>query len=364
MSPISSWIRAAREINLSKPPVLFVVFGQQTELYSLVIEQRIGGCSWFLEENHLPWQLSTSRRKKTTRQYRGSMEEEPSATCRYFCHMCSLIVRPEMGIEEVKCPHCHSGFVEEMVGGDDDDGRRSGNAAAGGRGAASEENADDEATPAPPPWAPMLIDLLGVSSRRHGLDDGSSDLAAFARRQYRNIAFLQLLSALQDDDEAGGKRPGQLGPRAARSGYPPRTANGAAATGTPPARKEAVAALPTVRVHDAAGATCPVCLDEFEAGGEAREMPCKHRFHDGCILPWLEAHSSCPVCRYQLPTDDEPTAGNVVVAAEGGDELIGNARGGGGDGDGDGGSSGRRRWLSWPFGGLFSHRSSRRSSSS
>ncbi|XP_052146940.1 E3 ubiquitin-protein ligase SIRP1-like [Oryza glaberrima] len=320
------------------------------------------------------------------------MEEEPSATCRYFCHMCSLIVRPEMGIEEVKCPHCHSGFVEEMVGGDDDDGRRSGNAAAGGRGAASEENADDEATPAPPPWAPMLIDLLGVSSRRHGLDDGSSDLAAFARRQYRNIAFLQLLSALQDDDEAGGDTPGDSG-RERLVLVTPADGNGAAATsgftlgdlflgpgldllldyladtdpnrqGTPPARKEAVAALPTVRAHDAAGATCPVCLDEFEAGGEAREMPCKHRFHDGCILPWLEAHSSCPVCRYQLPTDDEPTAGNVVVAAEGGDELIGNARGGGGDGDGDGGSSGRRRWLSWPFGGLFSHRSSGSSSSS
>ncbi|KAF0909748.1 hypothetical protein E2562_000077 [Oryza meyeriana var. granulata] len=319
------------------------------------------------------------------------MEEEPSATCRYFCHMCSLIVRPEMGIEEVKCPHCHSGFVEEMAG-TEDDGRRSGNAV-GGRRHAGEENADDDATPAPPPWAPMLIDLLGVSSRRHGLDDGSGDLAAFARRQYRDIALLQLLNALQDGDEAGGgdtpdsgrERVVLVSPGDARAML--ADGNGAAAAvasgftlgdlflgpgldllldyladtdpnrqGTPPAKKEAVAALPTVRVHDAA-ATCPVCLDEFEAGGEAREMPCKHRFHDVCILPWLEAHSSCPVCRYQLPTD-EPTAGNVITA-EGG----GGGGGGDGDGDGDGGSSGRRRWLSWPFGGLFSHRSSGSSSS-
>ncbi|XP_006650016.1 E3 ubiquitin-protein ligase SIRP1-like [Oryza brachyantha] len=322
------------------------------------------------------------------------MEEEPSGTCRYFCYRCSLIVRPEVGIEEVQCPHCHSGFVEEMAGAEDD-GRRSGNAV-GGRRAAGEENADDDATRALPPWAPMLIDLLGVSSRRHGLDDdGSGDLAAFARRQYRNIALLQLLSALQDDDEAGGgDTPTNSGREQvvlvssadARAMLTDGNGAGVAAAsgftlgdlflgpgldllldyladadpnrqGTPPAKKEAVAALPTVRVHDAA-ATCPVCLDEFEAGGEAREMPCKHRFHDGCILPWLEAHSSCPVCRYQLPTD-EPTAGNAIAAEGGGGELIGNARGGG-----DGESSGRRRWLSWPFGGLFSHRSSGSSSSS
>uniref|UniRef100_A0A0D9VTI3 RING-type E3 ubiquitin transferase n=1 Tax=Leersia perrieri TaxID=77586 RepID=A0A0D9VTI3_9ORYZ len=261
------------------------------------------------------------------------MEEEPSATCRYFCHMCSLIVRPEMGIDEVKCPHCHSGFVEEMAG-------------------AGEANADADATRAPPLWAPMLIDLLGVSSRRHGLDDGGSDLAAFARRQYRNIALLQLLTALQDGD--GGDTPDYRGGERV-------------VLGTPPAKKEAVAALPTVRIQENGGgaaATCPVCLDEFEAGGEAREMPCKHRFHDGCILPWLEAHSSCPVCRFQLPTEESTTTGggNVVTAEGGGGggsgEIIGNARGGGG------GSSGRRRWLSWPFGGLFSNRSSGSSSSS
>ena len=44
------------------------------------------------------------------------MEEESGAASRYYCHMCSLIIRPELGIEEVKCPHCHTGFVEEMAG--------------------------------------------------------------------------------------------------------------------------------------------------------------------------------------------------------------------------------------------------------
>nr|CAB3492741.1 unnamed protein product [Digitaria exilis] len=73
-------------------------------------------------------------------------------------------------------------------------------------------------------------------------------------------------------------------------------------SGTPPAKKEAVAALPTVTIKEALG--CSVCLEDFEMGTEAKQMPCHHKFHSHCILPWLELHSSCPVCRFQLPTEE------------------------------------------------------------
>lgn len=73
-------------------------------------------------------------------------------------------------------------------------------------------------------------------------------------------------------------------------------------SGTPPAKKEAVAALPTVNIKEALG--CSVCLEDFEMGAEAKEMPCQHKFHSDCILPWLELHSSCPICRFQLPTEE------------------------------------------------------------
>lgn len=73
--------------------------------------------------------------------------------------------------------------------------------------------------------------------------------------------------------------------------------------GTPPAQKEAVEALPNVLIEENS-VQCSVCLDDFEAGTEAKEMPCKHRFHSKCIMPWLELHSSCPVCRFELPSDE------------------------------------------------------------
>ena len=50
---------------------------------------------------------------------------------------------------------------------------------------------------------------------------------------------------------------------------------------------------------------CSICKDEFELGQHAMDLPCNHYFHKDCIYPWLSEHNSCPICRYELQTDDD-----------------------------------------------------------
>jgi E3 ubiquitin-protein ligase AIP2 len=83
--------------------------------------------------------------------------------------------------------------------------------------------------------------------------------------------------------------------------------------GPPPAAKHAVAALPVEEVTaerltelGGPGTECPVCRDDLAVGQKVQVMPCnsRHAFHPQCLKPWLNQHNSCPVCRFELPTDD------------------------------------------------------------
>ncbi|XP_022891233.1 E3 ubiquitin-protein ligase SIRP1 isoform X3 [Olea europaea var. sylvestris] len=76
--------------------------------------------------------------------------------------------------------------------------------------------------------------------------------------------------------------------------------------GQPPASKASIEALRSVEiVGNENNEECVICLEEWEAGQMAKEMPCKHRFHGNCIKKWLEIHGSCPICRYKMPVDDD-----------------------------------------------------------
>jgi len=75
--------------------------------------------------------------------------------------------------------------------------------------------------------------------------------------------------------------------------------------GTPPASKSVVSQLKQGKIESLENkGDCAICKDEFEIGVDCVEMPCMHIFHPECLIPWLEIHNSCPVCRLELQTDD------------------------------------------------------------
>nr|2ECT_A Chain A, RING finger protein 126 [Mus musculus] len=59
--------------------------------------------------------------------------------------------------------------------------------------------------------------------------------------------------------------------------------------------------------HVGSGLECPVCKEDYALGESVRQLPCNHLFHDSCIVPWLEQHDSCPVCRKSLTGQNTAT---------------------------------------------------------
>ncbi|KAI9118446.1 hypothetical protein K1719_010778 [Acacia pycnantha] len=86
--------------------------------------------------------------------------------------------------------------------------------------------------------------------------------------------------------------------------------DGPALPKVPPASKEVVAKLPVITLTEeilaklGKDAECAICKENLAPNDKMQELPCKHKFHPACLKPWLDEHNSCPICRYELQTDD------------------------------------------------------------
>uniref|UniRef100_A0A7N0RIN5 RING-type E3 ubiquitin transferase n=1 Tax=Kalanchoe fedtschenkoi TaxID=63787 RepID=A0A7N0RIN5_KALFE len=341
---------------------------------------------------------------------------------RYWCHLCAQVVSPVMEVD-LKCPYCQSGFVEEMgadstasadpvqdpesdralslwapilLGMMDNPRRR--------RRLRRRDSEDDEANDDDDDDHMRRY----IHGRIRGETELDRELESIIRRRRRSSAtILQLLQGIrsgiasEQENAAERDRDGETGRERERvvlinpfnqtivlqGSYDGQNHNhGSIGSlgdyvigpnldlllqhlaendpnryGTPPAKKEAVVAMPTVKVKD--NLQCSVCLDDFELGADAKEMPCKHKFHDACILPWLELHSSCPVCRYELPADESKLNPDGSRSNIRRDSNNPNSSGDEEDVEGRTGT-GRRFSIPWPFTGLFSSQASGRTSTS
>ena len=45
---------------------------------------------------------------------------------------------------------------------------------------------------------------------------------------------------------------------------------------------------------------CSICKENIKFCNIVRTLRCSHTFHHKCIDTWLEDHSTCPICRFQL----------------------------------------------------------------
>mmetsp|Transcript_2465 Transcript_2465/g.5710 ORF Transcript_2465/g.5710 Transcript_2465/m.5710 type:complete len:139 (-) Transcript_2465:36-452(-) len=61
---------------------------------------------------------------------------------------------------------------------------------------------------------------------------------------------------------------------------------------------EVVRALPSYPLEELEkdAAPCTICQEAFAIGDMLKELPCQHRFHQGCIEKWLGVSTNCPVC--------------------------------------------------------------------
>ncbi|EIW64009.1 uncharacterized protein TRAVEDRAFT_55066 [Trametes versicolor FP-101664 SS1] len=88
---------------------------------------------------------------------------------------------------------------------------------------------------------------------------------------------------------------------------------------------------------------CAVCKDQFSLQSEDPDelvvvtLPCKHPFHETCIMPWLKNSGTCPVCRYQLVPQPDPHSGpGAPQAGSSGPSTSSSSRSGSGDNSGAG----------------------------
>lgn len=298
---------------------------------------------------------------------------------RFFCHQCSVEI-PSIS-QDFTCPTCNSGFIEELGQAqppppltDDDD-----------------DDEPYDLGHVLGPLEALLPGLLGGGARGFGGGGLARGVGPMRPRQHRvriargaaprqaggphNLGMDQaaLENALQDfivnlagmefGGAAGGVGggggaqfhfigPGAGGPlggggggfhlhgnpgdyawgRGGLDAIITQLLNHMDGAGPPPMAKENIQEIPTVRISGAQlekSQSCSVCWEDFSEGEEVKLLECEHCFHSPCIVPWLELHGTCPVCRKEL---GKAGGGAGTAQAEGGEaggEDVGGAAGSG-----------------------------------
>ena len=214
--------------------------------------------------------------------------ETRSKTSSYWCHVCSketdVVERED---EELECVICKGNFVEECVGREDED---------------QENHPSNFVVPSSPPFRSQntgnQIPPISLSS------SGQTRIAGHNVQQLldqvlRGIGMGGASTTVQTrnftlGDYAFGDMDSILNQLLQVEGRAkPRTS------------QEFIKNLKEIEISDASSEDCAVCKECFEKKQIAHRLPCGHMYHRDCILPWIQKHNTCPVCRHVLPSEQQ-----------------------------------------------------------
>ncbi|XP_073340491.1 E3 ubiquitin-protein ligase RNF115 isoform X2 [Pagrus major] len=267
---------------------------------------------------------------------------------RFFCHCCKCETNPKL--PDLVCPRCDSGFIEEVTEGSSllQDSSTSSSSeesdslfselwqllfmersALLSHPPSSESDPDDSEQVSagqsrPSPVSPGAAEAREPESPSQPEQERSPRIVQqfltglFANNGNPGAAPAALSSMLQLYANPGDYAWGQGGLDAVIT----ELLGQLESTGPPPAEREMISSLPTVCISEEqtdCRLECPVCREEYSLGEFVRKLPCLHYFHSECIVPWLELHDTCPVCRKSLdgvdnslpPTAEPPEARSV-----------------------------------------------------
>nr|XP_045593984.1 E3 ubiquitin-protein ligase RNF126-like isoform X1 [Procambarus clarkii] len=270
--------------------------------------------------------------------------ETASSSARFFCHKCNVEITPQL--PDYVCPRCNSGFIEELDRARDSDSDSSSDTEMEPFDMwdviTSDSAASGGASPAASSSGPGLrrsqrLRHLNPRHRRRVSGDRHSALAPLI-----HDLIMQMTSGVIEASVGGAdfavppvgfdlpgfpvlvasnlaSNPGDYAwGRGGLDAIITQLMNQLDGTGPPPLSRDQISQIPTSNITKEQcdkGLQCSVCMEDFTIDESVRRLYCEHCFHNDCIIPWLELHGTCPICRKLLLEDVQATLGNASAAS-------------------------------------------------
>ncbi|XP_055545440.1 E3 ubiquitin-protein ligase Iruka-like [Wyeomyia smithii] len=287
------------------------------------------------------------------------VENSSNTASRFYCHSCTVEI--DRVSSDFTCPHCLDGFVEELPAAE----RNTNPPSPPPAPSDSDSNQSDFLNShtmrlgeifSNSILSPLLMSAGGAGDPRASDSDGIASLNDDAgdsgaggnnggpysmrvlgrhrnrRRGVQNINNLDIILREILMSVADGANGGAGGTSMFFMGNPGDYAWGREGldtivtqllnqmdnTGPPPLEKEKIAEIPKVTITSEQvemKLQCSVCWEDFQIDEVVRKLSCAHVYHETCIIPWLELHGTCPICRKSLAPEQQPDEQRGLAAA-------------------------------------------------